>query len=389
MSAKYKSIIHLIDIGEQFSEANEDNPMSEIEVLTEGYWEHEAYGEVVITEEDIDKFIENFNSKTRRIDIAVDMDHQPEKGALGWFKELKKVVKDGVTRLNAVIEWTSLGVEMIEKGIYRYFSPEFYFEYEDPETHEIYENVLMGGGLTNRPYFKSLAPVQLSENMFSSIKLQEKKVGEEKMTREELLAELEENEGYELPEDASDEDKALLEELKSEEESEEDEELDEEAGEEEAEPVESEDEEEDEEAVEATEKVNAKEFNAVKSELGVLKKKLQFKEAEEKIEGYTFSESNQDGRLLPKSKKVAHKLLMSLSNRQRKMFDEFVTSLPKVDAVMFDEMGGEGDSVKASEELGKKVSEFMEKHEGMTYGQALKKVSADNPELVEKARLGK
>jgi len=390
--------VNLVDLSKQFAETSVNNPISEIEVLTEGLWEHELYGEIEITPEDINLFIENFNNKARKIDIAVDQEHMPEKGAVGWFKELKKVISNGVTRLKATIEWTPVGVDMLKQSIYKYFSPEFDFEYEDPETHETVRNVLLGGALTNRPYFKSLAPVQLSENIFineSSINLQNKKGGEQIMTKEELVAKLAENEAYELPEDASEEERALLVEVKAEaevaqkelkaepEEGEEPETENPAENEEEGEKGEG----EGEAPVQGSEVPSAKEFNQVKSELGVLRKKMRFQEIDETVRGYTFSESNPEGRLLPKSKEVAQKLLMSLTSRQDKMFDEFVKNLPKINSMMFDEMGGSsGDSVKASEELNAKV-DTLAKELGITFGQALKKVSADNPELVKKALL--
>jgi len=390
--------VNLVDLSKQFAETSVNNPISEIEVLTEGLWEHELYGEIEITPEDINLFIENFNNKARKIDIAVDQEHMPEKGAVGWFKELKKVISNGVTRLKATIEWTPVGVDMLKQSIYKYFSPEFDFEYEDPETHETVRNVLLGGALTNRPYFKSLAPVQLSENIFineSSINLQNKKGGEQIMTKEELVAKLAENETYELPEDASEEERALLVEVKAEaevaqkelkaepEEGEEPETENPAENEEEGEKGEG----EGEAPVQGSEVPSAKEFNQVKSELGVLRKKMRFQEIDETVRGYTFSESNPEGRLLPKSKEVAQKLLMSLTSRQGKMFDEFVKNLPKINSMMFDEMGGSsGDSVKASEELNAKV-DTVAKELGITFGQALKKVSADNPELVKKALL--
>ena len=391
--------VNLVDLSKQFAETSVNNPISEIEVLTEGLWEHELYGEIEITPEDINLFIENFNNKARKIDIAVDQEHMPEKGAVGWFKELKKVISNGVTRLKATIEWTPIGVDMLKQSIYKYFSPEFDFEYEDPETHEIVRNVLLGGALTNRPYFKSLAPVRLSENIFineSSINLQNKKGGEQIMTKEELVAKLAENETYELPEDASEEERALLVEVRAEAEAEvaqKELEAEPEEGEKpEAEnPAENEEEGEEGEGegeapVQGSEVPSAKEFNQVKSELGVLRKKMRFQEIGETVRGYTFSESNPEGRLLPKSKEVAQKLLMSLTSRQGKMFDEFVKNLPKINSMIFDEMGGSGDSVKASEELNAKV-DTIAKELGITFGQALKKVSADNPELVKKALL--
>jgi len=391
---KIKKIFNLYDLGDTF--ANKKNT-SEIEVLTEGYWEHELYGTIEITPEDIDKFVENFNNKTRRIDIAVDQEHKPDLGAAGWFRELKHVVEDGIHKLKATIEWTKNGIDMLKNGIYKYFSPEFDFEYEDPETHETFENVLLGGALTNRPYFKSLAPVQLSENVFAEVVSNlDEKGGEKQMDEQELNAnpeeEIEESEEESPvePEEELAEDEEEGEEEAPEEAEEPEEEAEEEPEAEEEEPAEESEEEpaeEPAEPVEASEKPNAKEFNDLKSELGVLKKKLRFSEVREEIQGYTFSESNPNGRLLPKSSKAAQGLLMSLNARQSKLFKEFINSLPIISSVLFEETGsGEnGESTKASEQLTKEANILSEK-EGITFGEALKRVSADNPGLAKKAQ---
>ena len=140
-----------------------------------------------------------------------------------------------------------------------------------------------------------------------------------------------------------------------------------------------------EEPVKGSENLSAKEFNDLKSKIGVLEAKLRFKEVEEQVQGYTFTEGNPTGKLLPKSSEVAKKLLMSLSERQSKLFTEFMESLPKVSKVLFTELGGDdGKSLEASEELIKKSDELFAKGGAKTFGQALKKVSADNPQLVEK-----
>lgn len=382
---KINKLISRIELNE-FS--SKKKPISEIEVLTEGYWEHPQYGAIEITPEDIERFINNFNEKVRKIDIAVDQEHKPDLGAAGWFKELKKVIEDGVTKLKAVVEWTDMGKDLLSKGIYKYFSPEFDFEYEDYETHETFENVLLGGALTNRPYFKSLAPVQLSENVFISIN---EKGGENKMNEEnkELNAESEEEVSEEVSEEVEEKSESPEEKPESEDiaEKEEEEVSEEEVGEEEAEESEEESEEEEaeeeseeKEPIEASE-LSAKTFNVLKSKIGVLEKKLKFKEVAEEVSGYVFSESNPEGRLLPKSKDVAQKLLMGLSSRQYELFKEFYNTLPKMSVVMFEEIGKEEDMpINASEQLVNKALE-MSKTEGIGFGQALKKVSADNPKL--------
>jgi len=168
-----------------------------IEVLHEGEWEHPQYGTIRITEDDIDKFVRSFDGGVRKVDLAVDQEHMPEKGAAGWYRALQKVQDGDKAKLMATIEWTPLGQQLIGDGIFKYFSPEFDFDYEDMETHAHFENVLIGGALTNRPYFKSLAPVALSENMFAGFTSKfQQEGGEKKMTKEELKAKLGRRRGF-------------------------------------------------------------------------------------------------------------------------------------------------------------------------------------------------
>lgn len=137
---------------------------SRIEIMRTGTWKHPAYGQFSITENDIDEFILHFNEKVRGVDIAIDLEHgeTPHKGAsAGWVKSLSK---QGSSLL-AEIEWTDLGKEKLQAKEYKYFSPEFKFSYEDHETGKKYNNVLMGGGLTNRPFIKNMQPVLLSEDV--------------------------------------------------------------------------------------------------------------------------------------------------------------------------------------------------------------------------------
>jgi phage I-like protein len=138
--------------------------ISQIEIMRTGTWKHPAYGQFSITENDIDEFILHFNEKVRGVDIAIDLEHgeTPHKGAsAGWIKSLAK----SGNSLLAEIEWTDLGKEKLKAKEYKYFSPEFKFSYEDHETGKKYTNVLMGGGLTNRPFIKNMQPVLLSEDI--------------------------------------------------------------------------------------------------------------------------------------------------------------------------------------------------------------------------------
>jgi len=404
-----RKLIPQIALSEIFSSSDKT---SEIEVLHAGVWEHPQYGTIRITEADIDKFMDSFNEKVRKVDIAVDQEHMPEKGAAGWFRSMKKVFEEGKTKLKATIEWTKLGTQLIQDGIFKYFSPEFDFAYEDMETHEQFENVLLGGALTNRPYFKSLAPVALSENMFAAFaeeketcsvchmqikktemqshmsKVHPNKImkgGENRMlTKDELKAKLAENAEFALEADASDEEKAAFEEAKAEiaKDAEDKEEADR-LAQEEADKKKA-----DEEAVKASEKFiskadHVKEMNEMKSKMGVMEAKLRFKEVSELVDGYVFSESNQKGVLLPKDKKAAVELMMAATPKVADMFKEFLKGLPTVSAKLFTEQGGEGVEATKAKQLEDAITKKMSENAGMKYSEALKIVGSEQPELLK------
>jgi phage I-like protein len=373
---KLKFLIPQIELA--FKEGN----ISEIEMLHSGEWEHPVYGIISISEGDIDKFIQNFNDKVRKVDIAIDQEHMPEKGAAGWVKKMTKVFEDGKAKLKAVVEWTALGTQLLKDGVFKYFSPEFDFAYEDMETHEQFQNVLLGGALTNRPYFKSLAPVSLSENMFAGFTSNTLKGGEKEMTKEELRAKLVEDAAFALADNASEEEKTAFEEAKAElaKEAEDKEKADAEAKESEENKAK-----EEAERVQASEKFiskeqHVKEMNELKSKMGVVEAKLRLKEVTEEVSGYTFSESNPTGVLLPKNQKKAIELLMSATPNVAKLFKEFLAELPKVSTKLFQEQGGDGGEANKEKGIETEVTKIMSE-KNVKYGQAVKILSEEKPEL--------
>ena len=147
--------IQLFQEGSAFAEIT-----NEIHVVPTGEWDHSLYGEMKITAADIAEFKRNFDEKVRlKLPITAGHDNGMNGGelpAIGWFKE---VTDRGVKGLYAFVEWTEDGKRLLQDGAFKYFSPEFYEQYSDPETGEKRSHVLVGGALTNRPYFRELDPV--------------------------------------------------------------------------------------------------------------------------------------------------------------------------------------------------------------------------------------
>jgi hypothetical protein len=104
------------------------------------------------------RFAQNVKDKVRGIDPAIDYSHKADDIAAGW-------VKDAEARPNGLwvfVEWTKAAIERIKNKEFRYFSADFSDEWTDPEGKK-HQDVLNGGGLTNRPFLKNLVPVNLSE----------------------------------------------------------------------------------------------------------------------------------------------------------------------------------------------------------------------------------
>jgi phage I-like protein len=167
---------------------------SDIEVLRVGRWDHPKYGSFEVTLNELNGFIKSFEDNVRGIQIAFDLEHGETSHGTEAVAWVKKLSKDG-NRLLATVEWTELGLSKVAKGQYRYFSPEFVFKYEDPETGQTYNNVLMGGSLTNKPFIKRMAPILLSEEVYSETlsdigvtSISTKKKEEQSMNKELLKA---------------------------------------------------------------------------------------------------------------------------------------------------------------------------------------------------------
>jgi len=132
------------------------DPHDEIQVLVAGEWTHPWYGDIIARATDLQEFVDNFNSRAFGQDLALDLEHgYSAEGAPGWFQSLRT---DGQA-LYASIEWTDLGEKLLGLKRFRYFSPEYYFTYKRSSDGRRFRNVLAGGALTNRPFFKELTPL--------------------------------------------------------------------------------------------------------------------------------------------------------------------------------------------------------------------------------------
>lgn len=383
--------------GESFAELPD-----EIHVVPVGEWDHPAYGLMKITSSDIKEFIRNFKDKVRR-DLPITAGHDNgmsggELPAIGWFKDL---IDRGIAGLYAVVEWTDQGKQLLSEGAFKYFSPEFYETYEDPETRKIFNHVLVGGALTNKPYFKELqAVVSFSEPTIMS------QFNDNKNTMDinTIVAK--------KVEELSDEEKAFLVEHKEELSAEQKTAFASVIGE-----TSTEETEEEKTAREEKEKGDAneaaglnrdgspKEVSASEKNKGMVmisaaeKSALEakanqgaqaFAELEkmklgEQVNKMVFSDTNKDGRFFSKQKDAVVAFMSELSSKQRDQFVNIVNNMPKAEKI-FGEKGDNGKDVNADvfAEVDSKVKELQKTNAKLSYADGLKQVFAADPELAKK-----
>jgi len=155
-----------------------DSPTSWVHAFPGGSYKHPVYGEMKFTDDRVKNFAASVTNRTRGIEPDIDYDHKTDKAmgnkAAGWVKQAEaRPSEDGSKQdLWLLVEWTPTGAQAIKNREYRYFSSEIADEWEDAHGKK-HQDVLLGGGITNRPYMKNLLPLNLSELKFSDEQLTE------------------------------------------------------------------------------------------------------------------------------------------------------------------------------------------------------------------------
>lgn len=176
----------------KLDEASKKVP-NRVQVLRVGKFNHPEYGFFEITPQTLAEMKQNFDARTRGIDICFDYYHDSEKDAAAWVKQLS--LEDDGTTLWAEVDWTEPAAQKLAHRELRYFSPDFASQWTDPESGKKYRNVLFGGGLTNRPFVKEMSPIVAHEKEGKEMKTeleqlrdQVKTLSEEKTALEQKLA---------------------------------------------------------------------------------------------------------------------------------------------------------------------------------------------------------
>lgn len=395
----------LIEGSKKFAEAP-----SQIHLVPCGEWAHPAYGPMKITPENISEFVQNFRDKVR-LDLPITAGHDNgmsggELPAIGWIEDL---IDGGDRGLFGDIKWTEAGKQALSDGSFKYFSPEFYEVYEDPETGRIYNHVLVGGALTNKPYFKELDPVatfsepsiisQFNDTTTMDLTtilakdvttLTDEEKAFVREHKDELTDEQKET-AKDVLGDAADagagDDKAGADAGAG---------ADDGAG---AGDGAGDDKGADEGA--GTDPVNAsekgKKVTMSEAEVAALKSaadkgakafsELETMKLDAHVSKMIFSESNKDGKFLSTQKTAIVGFLKSLSEKQRDQFTNIINSMPKF-GVAFKEIGADaGASKNVLGQIEEKVQAKIKASEGtkkvLSYSEALKVILKENPDLAK------
>lgn len=397
---KQASRMHVGVFPLEFDDASDTDDLvslpSSIHLIPIGAWNHDMYGPIVIDSGDIREFVQNFNQGIRKgVYITAGHEGFEELPAVGWLSKVEARA-DG---LWGDVDWNDLGEEILSDKQYKFFSPEFFRDYEDPQTHAIYRNVLTGGALTKSPYFKELEAVvfsdkritkQFNENTMDLASILAKDIAtltaEEKAFVKENEAQLTEEQKVTHAELITVEapvvvepdvvapvvvaDPATVVEPAP-------------VVVVEPAPAVVEPDVPADVQVQASDKkvmVSASELASMKAD--ALKFREQSMTAD--VANLMFTESNKAGRFLPKSEKTVRAFMESLNAVQRTAFSVLVAELP--DSKMFTELGGaEVTDGTATAEVDAKVNAKISasEKEGKTleYASALKAVFAENTEL--------
>lgn len=169
----------------EFGEEDLSSPdMPWYEIVREGEYRRDAVtGKgIKITAPMLSEYKKNYEANVRGMwfdedktvpTLDIDYEHKkdPAKGkkAAGWFGELdiRPSSKDAKKKSLYMrpMQFTSDALDAIKKGEYKGFSVEITKDYMDDDSGKTFSNVLLGGGLTNRPQVHDMIPLSAPQGM--------------------------------------------------------------------------------------------------------------------------------------------------------------------------------------------------------------------------------
>lgn len=135
-----------------------------IHALPLGEYKHPVWGDINVDQDRAKRFADNVKTKVRGIEPSLNYNHDnhDKDGATGW-------VKDAEVRSNGLwlfVEFVKDAAQKIRDKKFKYFSVEFADEWIDAQGKK-FQDVVIGGALTNRPFMKNLVPINLSEDVIT------------------------------------------------------------------------------------------------------------------------------------------------------------------------------------------------------------------------------
>jgi len=147
----------IIGICLQEIQFQEGEDFSEVQLMRTGKFMHPFFDDFEIDEDMFKSFKKNFDSKVKKIDIAVDFSHRSDLEAAGWIRKVE--LREKNQELWITVEWTEVARQKILDKEFRYMSADFTTNYVDNETGKKFGPTLNGAGLTNRPFIKDMEAV--------------------------------------------------------------------------------------------------------------------------------------------------------------------------------------------------------------------------------------
>jgi len=154
-----------------FLEQKFAEPPVTIQVLPKpGTYSHPRYGKFKMTPENITAFVDNHNNHVYQEQVPIDAEHESKlSGAVGYYGEMR-LIDQGRGGAEADVSWTDRGKQLLASDQFKYFSPEWFDEWTDPAGGKKVSNVLVGGAITTRPFFKDkvMRPLTASEDKYAA-----------------------------------------------------------------------------------------------------------------------------------------------------------------------------------------------------------------------------
>jgi len=243
----------------------------------------------------------------------------------------------------------------VEGKVYKYQSAEIAPEWKDKENGKKFEWVLLGVALTNRPVVTNLEPVGTKLSMdpeatlelldrIQQLKEKSELKGELKNELEELQEKIANELGLTLQKEQSSEKELETQGIPSEPQKSEKNEI--------------------EEALKQQE-----------SRIKELESQLRREKIARKVEALCLSETNPDGKVLPKMKETLIRLYESTNDESAKLIDDFIRELPSVN--LFGELGSDLTmEMSVTDEIDKKAMKLSQER-NISYADAVRVLLAD------------